>query len=158
MYCSFCGVAVGQGLSYCNRCGGQLNGAKKDGGIGQQSQSFLESLVWAMVAVFIVGLGCIIGLMAMMKQLLNFDQQTIIAFASVSFLFALGVEAVLLWMLLRHRNDAQKASDAALQHKEQATKELGAEPAPRALAEPVPGITEHTTRAFEPIYSEPKSN
>ena len=40
--------------------------------------------------------------------------------------------------------------------KEQMIKELG-EAQGRVLPEPVPSITEHTTRAFEPIYSERKS-
>jgi len=35
--------------------------------------------------------------------------------------------------------------------KEQTTNELKAAPA-RVLSEPVPSVTEHTTRAFEPIY------
>jgi hypothetical protein len=39
---------------------------------------------------------------------------------------------------------------------EQVTKELDAAQ-PRALPEPVPSVTEHTTRTFEPLYSERKS-
>jgi hypothetical protein len=30
MYCSSCGVAVAQGLGYCNYCGAKLNGANGD--------------------------------------------------------------------------------------------------------------------------------
>ena len=37
--------------------------------------------------------------------------------------------------------------------KGQATRELDAAQA-RVLPEPVPSVTEHTTRAFEPIYNE----
>jgi hypothetical protein len=40
--------------------------------------------------------------------------------------------------------------------KEAATKELDAAQA-RALPEPVPSVTEHTTRSFEPIYSKRKA-
>ena len=30
MYCSSCGVAVAQGLSFCNYCGAKLGGARGD--------------------------------------------------------------------------------------------------------------------------------
>ena len=67
----------------------------------------------------------------------------------------LVVEGVFIWQLLRRKRGAEETSDTALS-KEQATKELDAAQA-RILPEARPSVTEHTTRLFEPIYSERKS-
>jgi uncharacterized paraquat-inducible protein A len=153
MYCSSCGVAATPGLSYCNQCGAKLNGAKSDSA-AKASELFPESLAWAIVSVFIVGLGCIIGLMAMMKELLNFSEKLIVMFALLSFAMMFVVEGVLIWMLLSRRSGT-KAAGEAVQLKGQVTKELGPAQA-RAFTEPA-SVTEHTTRTFEPLYSERKA-
>ena len=66
----------------------------------------------------------------------------------------LVVEGVFIWQLLGRKRGNEEAADTVL--KEQTTKELR-EAQARALPEPMPSVTEHTTRAFEPIYSERKS-
>jgi uncharacterized paraquat-inducible protein A len=154
MYCSSCGGTVAQGVSYCNICGAKLNKAK-DESLPKPAELFPESLVWAIVAVFTIGLGVTIGLMAMMKELLNFGQGLIIGFTLLSFLLTFVVEGVLIWMLLESKRNAQKAG-GAVQLKDQTTKELDAAQV-RTLPEPVSSVTEHTTRTFEPIYRERKS-
>ena len=50
MYCSVCGRAVAQGLSYCNYCGAKLNGVKDDS-VVKSSEPKPEMLVAAMVLV-----------------------------------------------------------------------------------------------------------
>ena len=153
MYCSSCGVVVAQGLSYCNYCGAKLNGEKGDN-IIKSSEVKPESLVWGMVAVLVFGFAAIVFLMMAMKMVgLNVGQ--ILAFTILSFLIMLLVEGVFIWQLLRRKRGAEETGDTALS-KEQATKELDAAQV-RVLPEPVPSVTEHTTRAFEPIYSERKS-
>jgi hypothetical protein len=62
------------------------------------------------------------------------------------------LEGVLLRLLFGRRRGAEAAGDTALS-KGQATKELDTAQA-RSLPEPVPSVTEHTTRTFEPIYHE----
>lgn len=154
MYCSVCGAAVARGLSYCNHCGAKLNGAKSESAT-KQAELFPESLIWAIVAVFVVGMGTIIGLMAMMKELLNLSNNIIIAITLLSFLLMFAIEGTLIWLLLRRKSEAKEADDAR-RLKEQTTKELDAAQ-PRSLPDPVPSVTEQTTRSFEPIYSERKS-
>src|SRR3989442_1470035 len=151
MYCSSCGVAVAQGLSYCNYCGATLNGVKGDNVI-KSSEVKPELLVCAMVAVFVLGLGAITGLIGVMKAVLELNAGQILAFALLSFLIMLLVEGVCIWLLLRRNRGAEATGDTALS-KEQATKELNAAQT-RALPEPAPSVTEHTTRAFEPVYNE----
>ena len=153
MYCSSCGAAVAPGLTYCNHCGAKLSGAKSDSG-AQASQLFPESLVWAIVSVFVVGLGSIIGLLAMMKKL-DFSEHMITAVVMLSFLLTIAVVGMLIWMLLNRIRFDKGARDAE-RLKQPAVQALGAAQA-RALPEPLPSVTEHTTRTFEPLFNERKS-
>src|SRR5215475_8899020 len=110
MYCSSCGSAVKSTLSYCNHCGAKLRGAKGDS-VTRPAEVSPETLVPAIVALFVLGLGAIIGLV---------------------------VEGVFIWMLLSRRRGAQEVSDAE-RLRDQAAKELGAAPG-RALPEPEPSV------------------
>ena len=154
MYCSSCGVAVAQGLTYCNYCGAKLNGAKADNVINSPEVK-PELLVSAMVGLFILGLVAIAVLIGVMKEVVGFDLPILLAVTVFSFVLMLVVEGVLIGLLLSAKRGAKKAGDTA-GLKEQTTKELG-EVRARVLPEPVPSVTEHTTRSFEPIYSERKS-
>jgi len=151
MYCSSCGVAVAQGLSYCNYCGAKLSGANGDNVI-KSPEVKPELLVSAMTALFIFGLVAIIMLMGMMKAVLELPVERVLAFALLPFLVMLLLEGVFIRLLLRRKRGAEEAGATVLL-KGQATKELDAAQA-RVLPEPVPSVTEHTTRAFAPIHSE----
>ena len=154
MYCSSCGVAVAQGLGYCNYCGAKLNGANGDS-ISKTSDVKPGLVVSAMVAVFVLGLVSITLLMGVMKSVLNLDSGQILGFAALSFLIMLMIEGVCIWLLLRRTRGAEETKKS-LQSKNQTTNELNAAQE-RALPEPSLSVTEHTTRAFDPIYSERKS-
>lgn len=152
MYCSFCGASVGQGLSYCNYCGAKLNVENGDS-LVKSSVVKPETLVFGMVAVLVFGLVAITLLMLAMKMVgLNVGQ--ILAFMMASFLILMSVEGVFIWQLLRNKRSPEETGDTALS-KGQTTKELEAAQA-RSLPEARPSVTEHTTRAFEPIYRERK--
>lgn len=151
MYCSSCGSAVARTLSYCNHCGAKLSNAK-DHEAAKTTGASSETLVWAIVSVALGGLGIILALIAVLTGL-HFGSGIVILFTVLSFLIVLGAEGILIWLLLRFRNSARERRDTA-QPKEFATKELDAA---HALAEPVPSVTEHTTRQFEPLYSERKA-
>ncbi|HEU4930447.1 MAG TPA: hypothetical protein VFT48_00130, partial [Pyrinomonadaceae bacterium] len=125
-----------------------MTGAKGDNAL-KSTEVKPESLVWAMVAVLVFGFGAIVLLLMAMKMVgLNVGQ--ILAFTILSFLLMLLVEGVFIWQLLRRKRGAEETGDTALS-KEQATKELDAAQ-PRVLPEAMPSVTEHTTRAFDPIY------
>ncbi len=151
MYCSSCGVAVTAGLSYCNFCGEKLSRAKSET-ISKSPEVRPETLVAAMVFVFVFGLGAITVLMGVMKAVLHFEVGQILAFTLLSFLIMLSLEGVFIRLLLRRQRGAQEAGDT-VPLKGQATRELDAAQA-RVLPEPMPSVTEHTTRAFDPIYPE----
>jgi len=157
MYCPTCGVAVAQGLSFCKHCGAKLSDGKGDD-FAKYTELRAESfLIMLMVAVFLFGLGAIAVLMAVMKNGLNFEAPQVIPFAIISFAMLFLLEGMLIWRLLRRDRHARAAS-APAPPSEQTTKELDAARA-RALpgGMPPPSVTEHTTRAFEPVYTERKS-
>jgi hypothetical protein len=90
--------------------------------------------------------------MGMMKSVLNLNVGQILAFTMLSFLIMLFLEGVFIRLLFRRKRGTEKAGDT-VQLKGQATKELDAAQT-RVLPEPAASVTEHTTRAFDPIYTE----
>ncbi len=149
MYCSACGVAVAQGLTYCNYCGAKLN----RGDHGAKSPDVRpESLIFGMLAVFVFGIAAITLLMGMMKSVLGLPVERVLAFTLLPFLVILVLEGVFIRLLLR-RNRGVEETRYRKPSKEQVTNELDESDA-RALPEPMPSVTEHTTRTFAPIHNE----
>jgi hypothetical protein len=149
MFCASCGSAVPPGLSYCNRCGADLRA--KEQSVIKSSEASPDSLTWAIVAVTVVGLGAVIALMTIMKEVLHFNDGLIIGFSLLTFLSFLVVDAVFIWKFLRSMRDAKEAGDIS-QLKEATRREF--RPAPAAsLPEPVPSVIDHTTRTLEPVES-----
>jgi hypothetical protein len=151
MYCSTCGVAVAQNLSYCNYCGAKLSSAKDDSA-SETPEVRPELLVSAMAGVFILGLAAIVVLMGVMKRVLELPAEQVLGFTVLPFLIMLLLEGVFLRLLFRRKRSAERSSDAVML-KGQATRELdGAQVG--ALPEPRASVTEHTTRVLDPIYDE----
>jgi predicted amidophosphoribosyltransferase len=151
MYCPYCSAAVTPGLTYCNHCGEKLSSAKSDC-IIKSPEVKPGTLVGAMVFAFVFGLVAITLLMGMMKAVLRLEAGVILAFTALSFLIMLSLEGVFIRLLLRRKRGAEEAGDT-MQLNGQATRELYAGQA-RGLPESMPSVTEHTTRAFDPIYRE----
>lgn len=148
MYCSACGSAIPANLSYCNKCGARVGATNNDS--IKPSSTYPESLVWAIVAVFVCGLGAIIGMMAVMKNVVGFQTHLILAITMISFLLILAVEGLFITLLFKNKMPATDSIDGH-RLKEHQTKELAEGERP-ALHEPLSSVTEGTTRAFEPIY------
>ena len=152
MYCSSCGTTVTESLSYCNRCGAEVNAEKRT--VPLKPAAIPEFLVWAIVAVSVGGLAMLIGLMAVMKEL-RFNEGLIALFSLLSFLLLLGAESVFIWLMVRAKSTTKELAVLA-QSRELTTSELDARQV-RALPEAAPSITEHTTRTLEPVYRERKT-
>ena|SRR5947209_7691793 len=154
MYCSTCGAAVAHGLSYCKHCGSKVGVATGEN-LDKASELKPETIVRAMLSFFIFGLGGIAILMSVMRRVPDFDFGRIMAVTLLGFMVMIALEGVFVWLLLRRKRAVKEAGGAALLN-EPTTKELNAAQA-RALPEPLPSVTEHTTRTLDPVYSERKS-
>lgn len=151
MYCSSCGKTVVSGLTYCNQCGAKLVGAQNQ--VTVHTDYGTDALIWAIVGVFVGGIGVLIGLLAVMKKELQFDLPFLLFFSMLTFALMTAIEAVFVWMLFSRNRAANRARELAM--KQTVTKELDAAHG-RMLAEPIPSVTEHTTRAFDPVYEKRK--
>ena len=151
MYCSTCGVNVAQGLSYCNYCGATLSG-EKISSVSKPAAVKPETLVSAMAIVFVFGLGAITMLLGMMKAVAHFEVGPILAITFLSFLILLLVEGVFVYLLLSGKRGAKEPGQTRL-GKERATNELDAAGV-QLLPEPVPSVTEQTTRTLAPTHTE----
>ena len=140
MYCLACGTAATPGLSYCKHCGAELNGKERHS--RRTSELPPGLLVPAMVALFILGLGVITGLIAVMRAS-GLNEGLIGGFVGLAFLLMVVIETIFAWLLLRATVGRKGTGGQAT------TNELAA-PQPRALAAPPFGVTEHTTRTLEP--------
>lgn len=148
MYCSSCGKAVTPGLTFCNHCGFKLNSTKSE-----EKKSDLSSnpLISAIVSIFVIGFGCIVAILAIMKNLGFTDEFTglVVLF---SFITMLTIEGLFMWLLLKRNKTGWEMSDSTAE-RELPAKELYAAPV-RELQEPkpfepMPSVTEHTTRTLE---------
>jgi len=151
MYCSSCGVAVTQGLTYCNYCGAKLNYA--DSG-DKPPEIRPGGLVTMMVATFIMGLFVITIFMGVMKTVLHFEYGPLVAFTMLGFLIMLLLEGIFIRLLFRPLKRRDSEPRNTFQNNRGSTKELEAQS--RMPLEPIASVTENTTRAFDPVYSERK--
>ncbi|HEX5734785.1 MAG TPA: zinc ribbon domain-containing protein [Blastocatellia bacterium] len=153
MYCSSCGARVNPGLKYCKNCGAE-QGAK-DRSASQMSATMPESIIWAIVSISLGGLALLIGLMAVMKNVLNFDDGVIIGFTALSFLLLVVALCVVIWMAARTRAGSKQPLEKIEPKRETATDLDAARE--RLLPEPVYTVTEHTTRDLETANRERRS-
>ncbi|HBB94670.1 MAG TPA: hypothetical protein DC054_04710 [Blastocatellia bacterium] len=152
MYCSACGVAATQGLPYCNYCGAKLNSG--DSSDKPPDTGWSGYLVTMMVATFVFGLFAITIFMGVMKTVIHFEYGALVAFTTLSFLIMLMLEGIFIRLLFRPLKHRDSEPRNTFQNDRASTKELEAQS--RQPMEPISSVTEHTTRAFDPIYSERK--
>ena len=93
--------------------------------------------------------------MGVMKVILGLPVERVLAFALLPFMVMLLLEGLCLRLLLRRTRTAEEAINSALL-KERTTKELDAA-REQFLTEPMPSVTDHTTRTLEPSFNERKS-
>lgn len=153
MYCSSCGAALTQGLTYCNRCGANLS-ISKAGGANPLPERPAEPIVWAVWALVVVTIalvGIMLGSMPVMKEI-GLPQGFMFLFVGLLFLTMAAVDSVLIWQLFRLSGRAREPRGVPPFVKLD-TNDFG----PRReqpLLEPRASVTENTTRNFEPVYEE----
>jgi hypothetical protein len=151
MYCSSCGAAATQGLSYCNRCGANL----------QPSESLVRAgkptgLVW-LIGFGLAMMGTPIGGVALVSDLVirllaqGVPFKQLMGLAIVMLVMVFGT-AVLLTRLLSPLVKAYLQLDAPVKSTKKELSGRAAAAQLEAPQEPVSSVTENTTRAFEPIF------
>ena len=127
---------MARSLSYCHHCGARLSESQtKDE--KKPAELLPDSLIWAIVSVFVVGLGGTLALMAVMKDARAFDPGQIIGLSFLSFVAMLAVEAVLIYVLLSRRSGRKEVSENS-KLKATTVRDLGARKRtrpPRAITE-----------------------
>ena len=152
MYCSSCGVAVAQGLSYCNYCGAKLSST----GDGESKWPDVkpELLVAAIVGLFIFGLIAIIMLMGVLRVVMGLTVESALVFSLLPLLLLLFLEGMFIRLLFRGKRRSKL--DTRTLSPGSTTRELDAAH-PRSLPDAMTSVTEHTTRAFHPIHTDRRS-
>jgi hypothetical protein len=153
MYCPSCGTELAPELSYCKRCGANLKPISSQSGVPPPK---LVGAAWAIsMAVALVtlgGFGMIFGLvMTLITRGINLSPSGMF-WISFSLLVILAIDWLLVRQLSRVLDMPQLSADATQAKKPKLSEEpMQQIDAPR---EPASSVTEHTTRAFEPIHRE----
>lgn len=155
MYCSSCGIEYVLGLNYCNRCGANLSPSPI-----VEPEIRAGSLTKPTIAVGLIVVLITLGGFALMIggaiELANVFHQKdpVMAIIMMGMLTILVGDIMLIRLLsrlinasLQTKRPAQLKMPAA---SEQRPAQIGA-----ARSEPIPSVTEHTTRAFEPVFRTP---
>ena len=151
MYCPTCGKALSQKLKYCNHCGALLDttsGKAENEAAEKRLDDYLTDLFW----VTIIGLGLILGGMALIKKALGLGEAVTIGYMILSSLAFLIMFALHLKEILRLITGSKKLKDV-FQVERLDTNELG--PAhEQATLSAAPSVTENTTRNLEQVPNE----
>ncbi|HEU4710361.1 MAG TPA: zinc ribbon domain-containing protein [Pyrinomonadaceae bacterium] len=138
MYCSNCGTPLAQGLSYCNRCGADLRERKES-----SNTAAISAMLTAITLIGIAGLGVMLFGALVLRRM---DPALIGVFMLFTFLIVTLTEIMLFRNLskLTSANESKKYFPAPpLMNNEMRL------PAAGSLGEPVPSVTENTTRTLE---------
>ena len=149
MYCSACAKEIVSGLIFCNHCGSRLSEAKSE---AKKSDLSSNALISAIVSIFVIGFGCIVAILAIMKNL-GFRDDLIGVIVSFSFITILLIETMFMWLLIKHNQNPKEPKNGA-RLTEKPVKEIYTAPGnllSESKFQPASSVTEHTTRTLEPI-------
>jgi predicted nucleic acid-binding Zn ribbon protein len=149
MYCSACGSPIAPGLSFCNRCGMSLKERS-----GSKPTMPINAIVTAMVIVGAAAMGMLLGGPIALKREGQFGEELIVLFMFLTFLIGLVTEILLYRQLTRLTSNSSKTQAVALPAPSVALPPQSVmpeyrSPQPHRLPEPIPSVTENTTRTLE---------
>ena len=153
MYCPSCGAEAPLELNYCSRCGANMASA-----IAPSQQVVPVSLTKPAIAIGLTstlltlgGFGVLIE--GAIKLARFFPQTYPIVIMLIFGMATIMVSDIMLIRLLSRIIRASLETKPTVQLPKPAGKELPRQLNPRL--EPVPSVTEHTTRTFTPAFKEP---
>jgi hypothetical protein len=148
MYCSSCGTEVTKELNYCNRCGANLKSTATDTIEQPVRIVSMNGPFWAMALMVVIGIGIIF---ASLNDLAKKDVHPV----ALTWIGIGGFATILcvVSLFMRHLShmSGQPQAEKGLRRKK-AEKEI-VRPAqlPPTRIEPVPSVTENTTRTLEMV-------
>ena len=149
MYCAACGTPLAPGLSYCNRCGMSLKEP-----VAPRATAITAYLISAITVLGIAGLGIMLGGAMALRIGGQFNPDFVGIYMLLTFSLVALIEFFLCRQLSRLLRSSEKERSLAPAPQRSMPAELH-ESLPRALAGPVPSVTENTTRTLEYSRNEP---
>jgi predicted nucleic acid-binding Zn ribbon protein len=148
MYCAACGTALAPGLSFCNRCGMSLKER------GEQKQTgAITAFLTAITLIGTIGLGIMLGGAIALTNEAHLDKDLVGVFMFFTFLIV-GITEILLVRQLSRLTTANRIKTIEPPQYLAMPNELR-QPQQRTLPEPIPSVTENTTRTLEYSRHEP---
>ena len=149
MYCAACGFQLAPGLSFCNRCGMSLKEKERS----QSKVGPISAFLTAITLVGLGGMGIMLGGALSLTTEAHLDGALVGFFMLFTFLIVASTEILLLRLLSRYIPAGQSKAIEAPQHYGMPSELRSSQP--RSLAEPLPSVTENTTRTLEYSRNEP---
>ncbi len=139
MYCANCGTQLAQGLSYCNRCGFDLRERT------ESNTAVVSGFLTAITILGAAGLAILFGGALVLKKKAQLDPELIGVFMTFTFLLVSLIE----FMLIRNLSKLIGPKESKIRSlSPPVTNDLRL-PQHSNLGEPVPSVTENTTRTLE---------
>jgi predicted nucleic acid-binding Zn ribbon protein len=147
MYCPACGTPMADGLSYCNRCGMNLKERT------EPRTGAIAAFLTAITLIGVIGLGIMLGGALTLSKEAHLGEDVVGLFMLMTFAMTALIEFLLGRQLSKITGSSERKT-RNLRQPPAMQNELG--PAqPRTLPEPIPSVTENTTRTLEYSRNEP---
>lgn len=139
MYCANCATQLVPGLSYCNRCGFDLRERI------ESNTASITAFLTAMTLIGIVGLGVMLGGALVLRRGALLSQELIGVFMLFTFLITSLTE----FMMFRNLSKLTTPKESKIRALPPPLANDLRLPHASNLGEPVPSVTENTTRTLE---------
>ena len=140
MYCASCGTPLTQGLSYCNRCGANLREHK------ETKTGAISAFLTAITLIGVIGLGIMLGGALVLRREAGLGHEIVGFFMLFTFLIVAMIEFMLVRNLSKLTGSTEQIKYLPAPHVAPNDLRL---PQAQPLGEPVPSVTENTTRTLE---------
>lgn len=140
MYCASCGTPLTQGLSYCNRCGANLREHK------ETKVGAISAFLTAITLIGVAGLGIMLGGALVLRKEAGLGQELVGVFMLFTFLIVALTEFMLVRNLSKLTSSTEQTKYLPAPHIAPQDLRL---PQATPFGEPVPSVTDNTTRTLE---------
>ena len=145
MYCASCGTPLTQGLSYCNRCGANLREHK------ETNTGAITAFLTAITLIGVIGLGIMLGGALVLRREAGLGHEMVGFFMFFTFVIVAMTEFMLMRSLSKLTSSTEETKYLPAPHVAPHDLRL---PQAQPLGEPVPSVTDNTTRTLEYVRRE----